>query len=70
MTKLAQLKKVYDELAKKQLKVGFLNTRSIPMARPLPILRLFKNWVTPQVAFLPVRFFARRCVIKKQRMVS
>lgn len=56
MTKLAQLKAVYDELAKKRLSVGFLNTQNIPMEHLLLMLPLFKSWAIRLVAFLLAHF--------------
>ncbi|WYK44556.1 hypothetical protein WKR00_15195 [Morganella morganii] len=45
MTKLAQLKAVYDELAKKQLKVGFFEHSKYRTAHLSRMWRRFRNLV-------------------------
>lgn len=57
MTKLAQLKAVYDELAKKQLKVGFFAHSKYPDGTPVAYVAAIQELGYPAGGIPPRQFF-------------
>lgn len=60
MTKLAQLKAVYDELAKKQLKVGFFAHSKYPDGTPVAYVAAIQELGYPAGGSRRVSFFVRQ----------
>lgn len=59
MTKLAQLKAVYDELAKKRLSVGFFEHAKYPDGTPIAYVAAIQELAIRLVAFLLAHFYVR-----------
>ncbi|BBU96709.1 hypothetical protein [Providencia rettgeri] len=57
MTKLTQLKAVYDELAKKQLKVGFFEHSKYPDGTPIAYIAAIQELGYPAGGIPPRSFF-------------
>ncbi|ENZ0174987.1 hypothetical protein [Providencia rettgeri] len=65
MTKLAQLKKVYDELGKKQLKVGFFEHSKYPDGTPIAYVAAIQELGYP-AGGIPPRPFLRPTMSDKK----
>ncbi|CAG9424407.1 TPA: hypothetical protein ACS78B_000145 [Providencia alcalifaciens] len=65
MTKLAQLKKVYDELGKKQLKVGFFEHSKYPDGTPIAYVAAIQELGYPEGG-IPPRPFLRPTMKNKK----
>ncbi|WP_272524236.1 MULTISPECIES: hypothetical protein [unclassified Providencia] len=65
MTKLAQLKKVYDELGKKQLKVGFFEHSKYPDGTPIAYVAAIQELGCP-AGGIPPRPFLRPTMSDKK----
>ncbi|WP_265498481.1 hypothetical protein [Providencia rustigianii] len=65
MTKLAQLKKVYDELGKKQLKVGFFDHTKYPDGTPIAYVAAIQELGYP-AGGIPPRPFLRPTMSDKK----
>ncbi|WP_272521695.1 MULTISPECIES: hypothetical protein [Providencia] len=70
MTKLAQLKAVYDELAKKQLKVGFFDHSKYPDGTPIAYVAVIQELGYPEGGIPPRSFFRPTMSDKKSEYGS